>query len=553
MTEDIFVKYKTWCEKVTEEPTKTQLKEMENDETLIENSFFKDLEFGTGGLRGILGAGTNCLNNYTIRRITKGIANAMNKKGQTSVVITYDSRLFSREFSFTSAEVFADAGIKAYVTKECQPTPFLSFAVRSLKTDIGINVTASHNPSKYNGYKVYNSDGCQFTDKGALELFEYIKEVDPFEVKTDSFENYLKEGKIEFVSEELITSYIERVKKESLTKIEDVKVCYTPLNGAGHKIVPKLLTELGVKDLNVVKEQGYPDGNFLTCSYPNPEKKEALKLGIDLLKETNGDILVATDPDADRMGVAVKNGDDVVLLTGNEMGVIFFNYILNVRKELKNLPKNPVVVKTIVTTKMIEAIAKKYGVNVINVLTGFKYIGSVIKGLEDDKRDDDYLFGFEESYGYLKGSYVRDKDGVVAAMLAVETCAYYKKQGKTLVDVIEELYKEYGYYENKLFSYEFAGASGAEKLKNLLDELREKPIKNLGDGKVVGTIDYLKGVNGLPKSNVLVFVANNGTEVVIRPSGTEPLVKIYLTVSKTKEENAKDIALVKEQFDKIFA
>ena len=553
MTEKTFQNYQTWLKLAKDEFVKTELQKMAGNETEIENAFYKDIEFGTGGLRGVVGAGTNCLNVYTIKKITQGIANSMKEKGQKSVVITFDSRHFSKEFTFCSAEVFATNGIKVYLSKECLPTPFLSFAVRTLKTDIGVNITASHNPAKYNGYKVYNSDGCQFTDNGSLELLEYMQKVDPFKVETTDFETLVKKGKIEFISEELITKYIERVKKESLTKIEGVKVCYTPLNGASHKIVPRLLTELGVKDLFIVKEQGYPDGNFTTCPFPNPEKKEALKLGLDLLKETDSDILVANDPDSDRLGVTVKHNGKAVLLTGNELGVLFANYILKVRKEQNTLPKTPVIVKTIVTTKMVEPIAKKYGAKVVSVLTGFKYICSVIKDLEIDGKEEDCIFCFEESYGYLKGTYVRDKDGVVGGMLAVEMCSYYKKQGKTLVDAVNDLYFEYGYFENKLFSYEFLGATGAEKLKGLLNNLRESNIEKIGEEKVVKRLDYLGGLNGLPPSNVLVYEGEEGTEVVIRPSGTEPIVKIYLTVSKTKLENQNKIESIKKWLDKIFA
>lgn len=528
-------KYELWLKKVSDKEVAAQLKAMKGDDKAIENAFYKDLEFGTGGLRGELGAGTNCLNVYTIRKVTQGIADCMKHYGYKKAAISHDSRINSDVFAAEVARVFAANGIKAYLTKELMPTPFLSFITRHYGADIGVMITASHNPAKYNGYKVYGSDGCQLTDARANEMIGYIEKVDPFEVKVAD----LKSG-VEYVSDDVTELYLAEVKKRSVGSAEGLKVAYSPLNGTGYKLVPEMLKRIGVAALDIVKEQGYPDGHFTTCSYPNPEKAEALKLGLELAKAKNADILIATDPDADRMGIAVKHGGGYTLMTGNEVGVLLTDFLFARRKENGTLPKNPVLVKTIVSTDLAVKVADEYGAEVHNVLTGFKYIGDVIGKLEANGEAERFVLGFEESYGYLSGSYVRDKDAVVASMLTAEMTAYYKGKGKTLVDRINEIYEKYGYYEHRLKSYEYAGAEGNAKMKELLASLRAHLPSEIGGVKVADTVDYLTQTKfDLPKSNVLRFTLENGCSLIVRPSGTEPLIKVYYTAAKTREENQK--------------
>ncbi len=531
--------YEQWVKKVTEPEVKKQLEAMKGDDKAIENAFYKYLEFGTAGLRGELGAGTNCLNVYTIRKVTQGIADCMKQSGLKTAAISYDSRINSDVFAAETAKVFAANGIKAYLTKELMPTPYLSFIVRHFKADIGVMITASHNPAKYNGYKVYGSDGCQLTDARANEMIGYIDNVDPFKVTTAAIDSYVKSGKIEYVGDDIAEYYLSEVMHRAVGNAEGLKIAYSPLNGTGYKLVPEILRRMKAETLDIVKEQGYPDGRFETCSYPNPEKPEALKLGLQLAREKEADILIATDPDADRMGIAVRHNGDYTLMTGNEVGVLLTDYVFSKRRENGTLPENPVLVKTIVSTALAAEVAREYDADVRDVLTGFKYIGDVIGKLEVKGEADRFVLGFEESYGYLSGSYVRDKDAVVASMLTASMTAHYKKQGKTLVDRITEIYEKYGYYEHKLKSYEYAGAEGNAKMKKILSDLRNNLPKKIGGMKVTDTVDYMTQTRfDLPKSNVLSFKLDNGCSLIVRPSGTEPLIKVYFTAAKTREENA---------------
>ena len=523
-----------------------ELKSIEGDEEQIYDRFYRALEFGTAGLRGVLGAGTNRMNIYTVRVATQGLANYLkNHYSESSVSISYDSRINSTLFSEEAARVLAANGIKVYLSKELQPTPVVSYAVRYFKSQAGIMVTASHNPSKYNGYKCYGSDGCQMTDVAAGEVYSEIQKLDCFkDVKLVDFKEALANGSIEYIGEEFYESYLEKVQEQSIRKGicegSDLRVVYTPLNGAGNKLVRKILDRTGVKDVHIVKSQELPDGNFPTCPYPNPEIREALEEGLKLCAEVKPDLLLATDPDSDRVGIAVPDGDSYRLMTGNETGIMLTDYILKSRIELGTLPKDPVMVKTVVTSVLVERLAAKYGVEVKNVLTGFKYIGEQILHLEEKNEEYRYVFGFEESYGYLAGSYVRDKDAVVASMLIAEMTAYYKKQGKSLVDVINELYAEFGYYKNVTLSFEFDGASGMETMKNIMDGLRNFKGGEMAGYKITRHADYLLQfdkdfVTGeekkidLPKSNVLSFFLENGNAIIVRPSGTEPKIKIYFT------------------------
>ena len=545
-------KFELWQKKVTDAEVKAQLGAMAGNEKAIENAFYKDLEFGTGGLRGELGAGTNCLNVYTIRKVTQGIADCMKHYGFKKAAISHDSRINSDVFAAEVARVFAANGIKAYLTKELMPTPYLSFITRHFKADIGVMITASHNPAKYNGYKVYGSDGCQLTDNRANEMIGYIEKVNEFDVKSPELKECIKKGMVEYVEDDVTELYLKEVEKRAVCSASGLKVAYSPLNGTGYKLVPEILKRAGIATLDVVKEQSYPDGHFTTCSYPNPEKAEALRLGLKLAAEKGSDILIATDPDADRMGIAVRHNNDYRLMTGNEVGVLLTDFLFSKRKENGTLPKVPVLVKTIVSTNLAVEVAKEYGAEVHNVLTGFKYIGDVIGKLEAKGEADRFVLGFEESYGYLSGSYVRDKDAVVASMLTAQMTAYYKNKGMTLVDRINQIYAKFGHYEHRLKSYEYAGAEGNAKMKELLSDLRANLPKSVGGVKVVDTIDYLTQDRfDLPKSNVLSFTLENGCSFIVRPSGTEPLIKVYYTAAKTPEENKKLFESMQEYADSV--
>ncbi len=547
--------YSLWLQNVKDDNILSELKNICNDDSEIYERFYKDLEFGTAGLRGIIGAGTNRMNIYTVRRTTQGLADYLNENyKEARVAIAYDSRNKSDLFAKESACVLAANGIKAYITKELQPTPVLSFAVRNLGCKSGIMITASHNPAKYNGYKCYGDDGCQMTEHAANNVYSKIQKVDIFSgVKTLTFEEGMKIGKIVYIEDDLYNRYLENVMAQSINKDvckeSELKVVYTPLNGAGNKLVRKILSNIGVKNVQVVKEQECPDGNFPTCTYPNPEFKEALSLALDLAKNVDADLVLATDPDSDRVGIAVKESDSYRLLSGNEVGIILLNYILSNRKSLGTLPNNPVAVKTIVSSKMIDVIAKAYKCELRDVLTGFKYIGEQILNLEKAGEENRFIFGFEESYGYLVGTYVRDKDAVVASMLICEMAEYYRKQGKTLSDVINELYNEYGFYQNTTLSYNFEGSAGMEKMQKIMDSLRNEHLTNIASMKVEKINDYKESTSidkrtgnidkiDLPKSNVISYELEGGSGAIIRPSGTEPKIKIYVTsVGKNIEES----------------
>ena len=557
---EIMKAYNEWCKNAVEDKDLiAELESIKNDENEIYERFYTSLQFGTAGLRGIIGAGTNRMNIYVVRQATQGLANyVINKYGKGSVAISHDSRIKADLFMIEAARVLAANGIKVYITKELQPTPVLSYLVRYFKCQAGIMVTASHNPAAYNGYKAYGEDGCQMTDVAATAVYDEICKLDIFnDVKTVDFDEALKSGMIEYVDESVYETYLDKVMEQQVNpgicKDADLKVVYTPLNGAGNKLVRKILDRIGVTDVTVVKEQELPDGNFTTCPYPNPEIKEALAKGLELCEKEQPDLLLATDPDADRVGIAVKDYDGSYrLITGNEDGVMLTNYILSCKKASGTLPENPVVVKTIVTTKLINKLCEKYGCELKNVLTGFKYIGEIILNLEKNHEENRYLFGFEESYGYLSGTYVRDKDAVVASMLVCEMAAYYKKQGKSLAEVIDGLYEEFGYYLNKTYSFEFEGAAGMQKMSDIMSSVRENMPEVVDKYKVVKVSDYMlkketdikTGENSdinLPKSNVISLNLEGDNAVIIRPSGTEPKIKLYITAVGSNKANAEAI------------
>ena len=523
-----------WKEKVAEKELSEELLALEKDEKKAFDAFYRDLEFGTGGLRGVLGAGTNRMNVYTVGKATQGLANYVLKhfsQGNRSVAISYDSRIHSDLFAQRAAEIFAANGIKVYLYKTLMPTPCLSYAVRRLGTNAGVMVTASHNPAKYNGYKVYGADGCQITEAAATEILGAIEATDIFDgVKRIPFEAGLKSGAIEYIADEVLTEFIERVKKESVLGGEradrSASIVYSPLNGTGLVPVTRILKETGFENVTVVKEQEFPDGNFPTCPYPNPEIKEALALGLEYARRTNADILIATDPDCDRVGIAVRDKKgEFVLLTGNEVGFLLLDFIASMRIKHGAMPKDPVFVKTIVTSDLAEKIATSYGIRTINVLTGFKYIGEQIGLLEKKGVPDSYLLGFEESYGYLTGSYVRDKDAVDGVFMIAEMFAYYRANGVSLIEKLSEIYEKFGHYVSTLESQQFEGAEGFQKMQQIMEDYRATDVV---DGRrVVSKKDYSLGIDGLPKSNVLKFTFEDGGTMVVRPSGTEPKLKIY--------------------------
>lgn len=543
---EIEKKYNEWKAKAIEDKDLAKdLEEMDND--TIFDAFYKDLSFGTAGIRGVLGAGTNRMNIYIVRKATQGLADYLRKEFMSEahpvckVVIGYDSRIKSDIFAREAARVLATNGINVYFYKHLTPVPMVSYATRELGCDAGIMITASHNPSKYNGYKVYGSDGCQITSLAAEKITNAIKSVDPFEVKPMDFERFFKYGCIKYVNEEIETKFIERVKQESVLGNEqinkNVNIIYTPLNGAGLIPVTRILKETGYKNVRVVEEQKNPDGNFPTCPYPNPEIREAMELGIQYAIKYNADLLVATDPDCDRVGIAVKDGNNFKLLTGNQTGILLLNYIAEMRVKNGTMPKEPHVVKTIVTTDMVDEIARHYNITLHSVLTGFKYIGDVIKNLEDKNMEDSYILGFEESYGYLTGTHARDKDAVNASFLIVEMFAYYATKGISLIDKLNELYGKFGYFLNKLDSFTFEGAAGFEKMNNIISSFR-KNTDEIAGFKVFKVIDYSKGIDNLPPSDVIKFYLENGTNLIIRPSGTEPKLKIYYSIKDKDEASA---------------
>lgn len=549
MDEKLISLYENWVKNATKDSdVASELKTMSGDEAKIEDAFYRNLAFGTGGLRGVIGAGTNRMNVYTVAKASQGLADyivANYEPDKRIVAISFDSRIKSDLFARVSAEVFAANGIKVFIFSELMPTPCLSFAVRELGCAAGVMITASHNPSKYNGYKVYGDDGNQITTKAAKDILAEIEKLDIFsDVKTVEFDNALGRGLISYIDDGVYTSFIEEVKKQSVAGSnidKDVAIIFTPLNGSGLKPVLRALKESGYTNITVVKEQEAPDGNFPTCPYPNPEIKEAMALGVEYCKKYNADLLLATDPDCDRVGIAVKNNDgEYVLLSANETGMLMLDYICSRRQAMGTMPDDPVFCKTIVTIDMAERIAENYGVRTINVLTGFKFICEQIGMLEKEGKSNSFVFAFEESYGYLSGTYVRDKDGVNAAFLICEMFAYYKTHGVSLTNKLDELYKKYGYCLNTLHSYQFEGSAGFEKMQNIMQDFRNG-LECIGPKKVNTVLDYSKGVDGLPKSNVLKFLLEDNCSVVVRPSGTEPKLKLYISVSAMDKETAEKL------------
>lgn len=528
-----------------------ELKAMSDQD--IEDSFYRNLAFGTGGLRGTIGAGTNRMNIYTVAKASQGLADYLVKKygDKASVAIGYDSRIKSDVFAKVAAGVFAANGIVVNIWPELLPVPTLSYAVRYLHASAGVMITASHNPSKYNGYKVYGDDGCQITTEAAAEILAEIEKLDIFaDVKRGSFDEGVAAGSIKYIADEVLSAFVEEVKNQSMLKSgdvmvdKDVAIVYSPLNGTGLKPVLRTLKETGYTNITVVAEQENPDGNFPTCPYPNPEIKEAMSLGMEYAKKCNADLLLATDPDCDRVGIAVKDekglrgpAGEYALLSGNETGILLLDYICSRRVATGTMPSAPVMVKTIVTSDMATQVADNYGVSTIDCLTGFKFIGEQIGLMESRGEETNYIFGMEESYGYLTGGYVRDKDAVDGAFMICEMFAYYKTQGIGLIEKLEELYQKYGYRLNTLHSYEFDGSAGAEKMKGIMAAFRGE-ISSFGGKKVEKLIDYLPGVDGLPKSDVLKFILEDNCSVVVRPSGTEPKVKFYISISDASMEAA---------------
>ncbi len=552
--------YSLWCENAKEDPDlKAELEGIKGDSEAINDRFYRDLEFGTGGLRGVIGAGTNRMNIYTVRRATQGFADYLNQEYKNpSVAISYDSRIKSDVFSKAAAEVLAANGIKVHIYKQLMPTPCLSWAVRALKCQGGIMVTASHNPAKYNGYKVYGEDGCQITLRGAEIILEKINSLDMFSgVKHSDFDKELAADNISYIDDSVIEEFYKRVLAEGintdLCATSGLKVVYTPLNGTGNKPVREILKRIGITDVTVVKEQENPDGNFTTCPYPNPEIREALQVGLSYCDKVKPDLLLATDPDCDRVGIAVPDDKGgYALFSGNEVGAMLLEYICSQRIKKGTMPKNPITVKTIVTTDIVNLIAKEYGVEVIDVLTGFKFIGEQIGFLEAKGEENRYVFGFEESYGYLSGGYVRDKDAVDASMLICEMAAYYRTQGITLMQARENMYKKYGMFLQTLYSFEFDGESGMKHMEEIMTGLRNNHPTSIGGLKVERFEDYLASTSKniatgevkeltLPKSNVLAFYLENGCKAIVRPSGTEPKIKTYITAKAASKAEAEVI------------
>lgn len=549
---DIKREYDRWIVNATaDDDIVAELKTMDDRE--IEDAFYRDLTFGTGGLRGVIGAGTNRINIYTIAKASQGLSNYLRKNFvEPSVVIGYDSRIKSDVFAKVAASVFAVNGIKVNIWPVLMPVPTVSFATRYLHASAGIMVTASHNPGKYNGYKVYGADGCQITTEAANEILTEIEKLDIFlDVKTSIFEANVAKGNIQYISDDVYTAFVEQVKRQSVLFGEkvnkDIAIIYSPLNGTGLNPVIRTLQETGYTNITVVKEQERPDGKFPTCPYPNPEIKEAMRLGMEYARKYNADLLLATDPDCDRVGIAVKNKmGEYELLTGNQTGLLLLDYICSQRIKHGKMPTDPVMIKTIVTADMGEQIASYYGLRTINVLTGFKFIGEQIGKLEQENKAESYVFGFEESYGYLTGSYVRDKDGVVGSYMICEMFSYYATKGISLLDKLDELYKTYGYCLDTLHSYEFGGSAGFAKMQSIMQIFRTG-IKEFGSKKVIKLLDYASGLNDLPKSNVLKFLLEDNCSIVVRPSGTEPKLKIYISVSS---ENKEETECVEEEICK---
>ncbi len=556
--------YSLWCEKAVKDPDLIkELKEIEGNEELISDAFYKSLEFGTAGLRGVIGAGTNRMNVYTVGQASQGLAayvNSVTKNG--TVAIAYDSRIKSEEFAKTTAQVFAANGIKVYLYPELVPTPMLSFAVRRLKCDAGVVITASHNPAKYNGYKAYAPDGSQLGPEAADYVLSIMQSVDIFDgVKYCDFDEAVAKGQIEYIGEDIYNEYLDNViaqRIEPAADLSNLRVVYTPLNGAGNKPVRKVLSAIGIKDVFIVPEQENPDGNFPTAPYPNPEIRQAFECALKLAETTDPDVLLATDPDCDRVGIAVNVKGEFKLFSGNDVGVLLLNYILERKTANGTLPKNPVAVKTVVSTELCQKIADHYGCTLINVLTGFKFIGEQITILAEKGEENRYILGFEESYGYLAGSYARDKDAVVASMLICEMIAFYKSKGQNLDDVLNSIYDKFGYFTAKQKSFTCEGQSGMAQIAGIMDRLHNDTVNEIGGMKIAKISDYELSVtkdlkNGtespilLPKSNVVSFAFEDDSTLIVRPSGTEPKIKLYLgAVGQDAQSSNEKLALLEE-------
>ena len=536
-------KYRAWLDHA-DESLQPELRGMDGSQ--IEDAFYRDLAFGTGGLRGVIGAGTNRMNIHTVMKASQGLADYVTKRfgaSERRIAVSYDSRILSDEFARRAAGVFAANGVEAHIYPQLMPTPCLSFAVRALHCAAGVMVTASHNPAKYNGYKVYGPDGCQITTEAAAEILAEIEKLDVFSSpKYLPFEAGVERGLIRYIPESVYTGFVERVKGESLLGDEavdkNVAIVYSPLNGTGLHPVLRTLRESGYGNVTVVREQEAPDGHFPTCPYPNPEIRETMQLGLNYAARLRADLLLATDPDCDRCGIAVRDENgEYHLLTGNETGVLLLDYVCKRRLALGAMPDRPLMVKTIVTTDMAERVAAHYGVEVVNVLTGFKFIGETIGRLEEKGEKERYIFGFEESYGYLSGTYVRDKDAVNAAFLICEMFAWYRQQGISLLQQLHALYAAYGYCLNTLHSFEFEGSKGFDAMQGIMRAFRA--VDQIGGWKVESLKDYASGIDGLPPSDVLKFRLQGGASVVVRPSGTEPKLKTYVSVSAADEAQAR--------------
>ncbi len=559
----IYEEYRRWLSQELEDPALArELQAIEGKDEEVNDRFYTDLEFGTAGLRGVLGAGTNRMNIYTVRRATQAYADVLLARFDApTAAVAYDSRINSELFARETARVFAANGIKTYLYGELMPTPALSYAVRELGCAAGINITASHNPKEYNGYKAYDENGCQITGETANAVMARIKETDLFTgVKLADYDAAIAGGTIQIIQEELIQKFLDRVLEEQvnpgLCKDAGLKLVYTPLNGAGRRSVLTVLGKMGITDITVVPEQEWPDGNFPTCPYPNPEILEAMQKGLDLVEKLGADLLLATDPDCDRVGTAVLQNGAPRLITGNEMGCLLIDYIARSRIKNGTMPKNPVVVKSIVSTSMADAICQEYGIEVRNTLTGFKYIGEQIAKLEEAGEEDRYLLGFEESYGYLSGGYVRDKDAVDGSMLICEMAAWYRAQGKDLGEALDEMYEKFGRYLNQVDSYTFEGADGMARMAGIMESLRKEPPKAMAGVPVTAVTDYqtacpdVGGVK-MPPANVLSYTVGEGS-VIVRPSGTEPKLKVYYSIKAPGLPEAKaQKAAIQEDIEKI--
>lgn len=532
-----------------------ELRKIQGNDEEIKDRFAVSLQFGTAGLRGVLGAGTNRMNIYVVAQATQGLANWVKTQGGTqTVAISFDTRLKSDVFSKTAAGVLAANGIKVRIYDAAMPVPALSFATRYYNCNAGIMVTASHNPAKYNGYKAYGPDGCQMPDQAADVVYNEIQKIDVLNgAQQISFAQGVEDGLIRFVGDDCKKAFYEAIEacqvRPGLAATSGLKLVYSPLNGSGLVPVTQVLKDIGITDITIVPEQEYPNGYFTTCSYPNPEIYAALESGLKLAKECDADLMLATDPDADRVGIAMKCPDGTYeLVTGNEMGALLLDYICAGRIEKGTMPKNPVAVMSLVSTPLAKAIAKHYNVELRSVLTGFKWIGDQILNLEKNHQEDRFIFGFEESYGYLAGSYVRDKDAVVASMLICEMAAYYRANGSSIKQRLEEIYSQYGRYFNKTDSFEFPGLSGMDKMAGIMTQLRQEPPAAIGAHKIAKAVDFKKSEEtGLPPANVLLYELENGATVIIRPSGTEPKIKAYFTTL------GKDLAEAQAQKDELAA